>query len=327
MKVVILGAGSTIGTFNGASLGVDRFVDRLYYVRGVSWRDEYRGLCRVIGDCKSPPGKTPSLDRVWTRIDYYSKLDRSLGTTPGDASLDFHKALLDAYSLTADERAALAEADAEFTLKTILRPLDSGDALISFNWDTAAERVAKTLNLDLASAHESRIRLIKPHGSLSWRHCAAKPGSQECAVHWSDNGAPLLEPMNPCDVVPHDGGQNAHFCEPLVLGAVPIKSELLREVQREHAGVYERVADQWAEVVRAITHASELVVAGYGFPPEDGYGHFLLREAAGRRGRTPLSIVYYSLPIDRAKVEASMRDIFGDDVNYRFAGCVKSLPG
>ena len=137
----------------------------------------------------------------------------------------------------------------------------------------------------------------------------------------------MLEPMKPCEVVPHHGGQDAHFCEPLVLGAVPIKSELLREVQREHADVYKRVADQWAQVVCAIAHATELVVAGYGFPPEDRYGHFLLREAAGRRGRTPLSIVYYSLPSDRANVEASMRDIFGDDVNYTFAGRVESLPG
>src|SRR4029077_8690225 len=120
---------------------------------------------------------------------------------------------------------------------------------------------------------------------------------------------------------------NEHFCEPLVLGAVPIKSELLAEIQRDHVNVYETIADQWAEDGSAITRAPELVVAGYSFPPEDGYGHFLLREAVAKRGNAPPPIIaYYALPGDRAKIEASMCDIFGDCANYVFKGPMKPPP-
>jgi hypothetical protein len=264
---------------------------------------------------------------VWTRIDYYSKLSCVLGPAPyEDASRELHSALLDAYSLTNDERAVL-ESGAECTLKTILDPLGPGDDLISFNWDTAAERVAKRLNLDLVAAPNARaaasVRLIKPHGSLSWRHCAKTPGSPICDVRWSDSGAPRLEPMDRSDVVSHDGGPGAHFCEPLVLGAVPIKSELLGEIQEpKHPSVHRTIVDQWREAVHAIMHASKLVVAGYGFPPEDAYGHFLFREAVRRR-HEPLPIAYYSLPQDRGNVEASLRYVFGACAAYTFEGTVK----
>jgi len=127
--------------------------------------------------------------------------------------------------------------------------------------------------------------------------------------------------MKPSDVV-----LNApHFCQPLVLGALPMKSELLAEVQGvAHAKVYETIAVQWAEVVRAVEDATELVVAGYGFLPEDDYGRFLLREAVKRRKKVPLPITYYSRPEDRGKVEAAMREVFGNEVNYTFAGRVEA---
>jgi hypothetical protein len=276
----------------------------------------------VIDDCCSPSRTPPNLDTTWTRMDYYSKLHRSLGTTAytGDASLELRKALLDAYSL-ADELKAL-DPGADCTLKDILGTLRPGDALISFNWDTAAEHIAvRVLRLDLAPARypgaDTRIRLIKPHGSLSWSHCAAAPGSQQCAVRWHDGAHPLLDPMKRDDVI---SAPNTHFCEPLVLGAVPIKSELLAEIQRDHRPVYETIADQWAEAVSATRQAVELIVAGYGFPPEDAYGHFLLREAVRQRGTSFVpSIVYYS----ERDIPASMREIFGDRPKYRFEGAVK----
>ncbi len=318
----MLGAGSTAGTFEGLS-GVEGFVGRLERVRGSAWRREYPHLARAVEDCDVPAGKSPGLDRIWTRIDYYSKLGRALRAGDYPASLELHRAVLDAYGLTR-ELAALPTA-ADFTLKTLLRELEPGDVLISFNWDTAAEHVARALGLDLAAAGcagaEVRIRLIKPHGSLSWPHCADATGSDECTVVWEDGSAPRFDPMKPEEV----SGSPGHFREPLVLGAVPIKSELLAEVQSGHPKVYETISDQWAEAVRAITQATELVVAGYGFPPEDGYGHFLLREAARRRGRAPLPIAYYSLPDGRSRIEASIRDIFGTAANYAYRGVVERV--
>jgi hypothetical protein len=81
MKVVILGAGSTIGTF-GRSLGVDGFVQRLDEVRP-DWRDKYKVLASAVADCR-----LNRLDLLWTQVDYAGKLKRSLCTKSDCRRLD-----------------------------------------------------------------------------------------------------------------------------------------------------------------------------------------------------------------------------------------------
>jgi hypothetical protein len=328
MKAVILGAGSTIGTF-GRSLGVDGFVSRLYEVRGIAWRKDYPDLARAIADCGSC-----NLDRVWTHVDYTAKLRRSLCertdcqkkpdcTSPGCKGPDYgphlsgqlRKALIDAYALN-DEIDTL-RMDADFTLKTVLASLGEGDALISFNWDTAAEQIASRLSIPklLAAGRpplaKPRVHLIKPHGSLSWEDAGIGD------VKWRDeaSGDPLLDPMV----------NDAHsgYPQPFVLGAVPIKDELLGQTQPNQS-IYTVIADQWAAVVDAVARASEITVVGYGFPPEDGYGRFLFRQAARRRGTSMPRISYYALAKDTGKIEEALRDIFGKDVKYSFEGPVVS---
>ena len=107
----------------------------------------------------------------------------------------------------------------------------------------------------------------------------------------------------------------SRFCEPLVLGAVPIKSELLAEVQSGDRKAYETISDQWAEAACPVTQTTELVVAGYCFPPEDGY--VLLsaarsREAGARRSvardeRTKSSIIRPTRVSHARRVKASSR--------------------
>ena len=117
----------------------------------------------------------------------------------------------------------------------------------------------------------------------------------------------------------HDGA------EPLVLGAVPIKSELIEEVQRDHPKVHETISSQWRETVDALSEATEVVVIGYSFPAEDAYGRFLLSEAVRKRppNMELPEIRYYSLQKDRDQLEKTFREIFSCKVNYKYEGEVK----
>jgi hypothetical protein len=55
------------------------------------------------------------------------------------------------------------------------------------------------------------------------------------------------------------------------------------------------VIGQWRVLLQAVTSADEICVVGYGFPSEDAYGRFLIREAARRRSKPFIRIEVYEL--------------------------------
>jgi hypothetical protein len=328
MKVAILGAGATAGTFPEVCAAAD-FLQRLDRVRRGKppWANEYPALAAVVEDAPTGGRAQKGLEEIWTHLDYYAKLNRVVFGDPvrpdadryPGASPQLRRALLEAYALRAEMPDVLADARAgvRFTLRTILDDLPPGSVIVSFNWDTAAEEIADLLGKRLSSpplrvlapgepwTAPDKITLVKPHGSLSWRHddVSASP----CRVQSVElDGSPRLTPMRPAEV------SDTRVCEPLVLGAVPIKSELFDRLQQpEHPDVYRTVFFHWVAVVRAIAEASELVVAGYSFPKEDGYGRFLIREGVDQRrraSRPSLPIAYYSLE----NLGGAFRDIFDE---------------
>jgi hypothetical protein len=291
MKVLILGAGSSQGTLGAP--GVAGFLDQLSDVRP-NWKTDYAALARVVDDAEQLDEKgvalqKAGLDAIWTRIDYYAKLHTSLRRSDygAAAAYEMYRAVIDVYALK-DQIADLPTQakPGRFTLLTLIAGLGVGDVLVSFNWDVAAEHLANrvlevpVLQAPYPNAGQPHVRVVKPHGSLSWRH----EGTQ---VTWHDKGAPRLATVSTAEVGPPGEHNRSHSVVPLILGAVPIKSELLREVQGPHQEVFDLVASQWAEAVSAIERASEVVIAGYRFPPEDAYGRFLLREAVRRRTPPP----------------------------------------
>lgn len=271
-----------------------------------------------MDDCKKKKDDKIDLDTLWTRIDYYSKFRKILGCEYGsEASIQLHKAIIEAYSFNEKiDDVLIRTAKEDFTLKIELNKLCPGDTLISFNWDTLAETIAMNmLGINLVQVpcpyNGTHIRLIKPHGSLSWIHKPEKP------IIFQNGSKPRLDPMPEKDV--------NNDAEPLVLGAVPIKSELLEEIQKVQPGLHDLISAQWREVVNVISQAEEVVVIGYSFPKEDVYGRFLISEAVRRRTEhAKLKICYYSLKKDRPNVEEAFREIFGGAVNYEYKGKVKS---
>ena len=98
--------------------------------------------------------------------------------------------------------------------------------------------------------------------------------------------------------------------DPLLLGAVPLKSELIFEVQEYYKSrrVFEVVREQWRTVTNAVATATRIVALGYSFPKEDVYGRFFFKEGtAMRKDRLSLSIEVFSRS---EEIATSIKDVF-----------------
>ena len=158
--------------------------------------------------------------------------------------------------------------------------------------------------------------MAKPHGSTSWMldlNCDPKR-----VISASNHGEVLLNSLEPMDV--------DRCREPLVLGAVPIKSELIREVQ-DFCGspqVFQTIARQWRTVVEAIRDADSVVVVGYSFPQGDEYGRFLLQEGMRLRN-SRLSVEFFELQNKKCEREKAIKSAFDSLVkNLVYRGKVEA---
>jgi hypothetical protein len=100
----------------------------------------------------------------------------------------------------------------------MIHKLQPRDTLISFNYDTLAERLAERQGIALRHSSDrisDAVRFAKPHGSASWNLYDLSPLKV---------GLPLRDSID-------EGAIKAGILKPLLLGAVPMKSELIREVQ------------------------------------------------------------------------------------------------
>ena len=306
MKTVILGSGATFGTLpDGPTTdGFGCALGARMAAQGKDWQQEYRSLAKVVADVR-PEGPGWDLAEVWIRIDYFSKLPRLRdgGDYGPNASFDVHAAVLEVYGqqLCGDLDGLLANAR-PFTLKDIVAGLEPGDALVSFNWDVVSESIANYVHVNLVqaprAANDSSVQLIKPHGSVSWRHRWPQRSVDMCATP-----APCTSPL-----LPHEVRQ---YIQPFVVGAVPVKSELIREVQGDGpSSPYTVLVEQWATFMEAIVNADDVVVAGYGFPNDDAYGRFLIQEAVARRTKAIHRLCFYERECAHTAMSATLSKLF-----------------
>lgn len=305
MKVFLLGAGASRGSLSNLCIPVaDKFGQGLAEVCP-GWKHEYPALLRVVEHLHLHLDSWP-LEPVWSCIDWYAKLQPALPLPKPweNESRQIKKALLAVYGTRCDDAANQVRDDS--TLAQLFQnEVQKGDVLISFNYDTIAERIAQRYGRQLSSTPRGTDDVVfaKPHGSTSWTLDLCSK-----TVAWlSPDGSPLLPSLSATDV---DCGR-----EPLLLGTVPIKSELIREVQERcgTVGVFDAISTQWRTVVEAIRDADTLVVVGYSFPVEDRYGRFLVQEGLRLRTRD-LRIEFFEVE-DMAANRA--REIF-DAYSTRF---------
>jgi len=251
-------------------------------------------------------------------MDYYAKLQPAIGRPRpwSNESPQFKKALLKVYGQRCDQQAEQLPPNDSYTLGNILKKeLQLGDQLISFNYDTVVERLARCIGIPLRSAStentKDAIVLVKPHGSTSWPLELPTPDRPGNVTSAAPDGGPLFDSLTDAHV---DARQ-----EPLVLGAVPIKSELIREVQRcnDTPAVFTTIQDQWKAVVKAISSADSLIIVGYSFPREDQYGRFLMQEGVRQRNGRRLDIAFYELEDRQPQTAMQIAEVF--------AGCIRDL--
>jgi hypothetical protein len=319
LKAFLLGAGASRGTFafDAFPVPVAREFGKTLAALDPCWKQNYPALLKTIEHLRLEPAEWP-LEPVWTCIDYYAKLQPVLPLQEPweDASGQIKKALLLVYGGRCDKEAG--QADDNSTIADLFRSkLQAGDILISFNYDTITERVAQKCGHQLAGAPHSRsesVMLAKPHGSTSWII-----DLKSHSVTWkSPDGSPLVQSLTASDV----------DCrrEPLLLGAVPIKSELIREVQESCGvpGVFDAISVQWRAVVEAVRDAEAIFVVGYSFPPEDQYGRFLVKEGLRLRTGKKLKIELFEAENKAAERAREIVSVFGDWVqDLVFRGPVK----
>jgi hypothetical protein len=288
VKAFIIGAGATTGTFPDDACGVKRFGKTLV-TKWKHWRSDLEALAKVVTDAYLPATAPDDwdLDTVWTHVDYYAKLHEVLRRTDygGSASVQLHQAVAAVFGPLGERARELFSRKAstsKATLRGILHGVRNGDVVASMNWDTLTERILVELGRNRSPRPTTGCRFVKPHGSLSWIH---RPPTKR--IHTSYRGVPLLTVQK----AQHVSGN----AQPILLGAIPLKSELMREIQNAN-GKYELVVGQWKGLCNGLKTAKAVVTVGYSFPPEDHYGMFLIREALKRRKGRPLEeISFYEL--------------------------------
>jgi hypothetical protein len=157
------------------------------------------------------------------------------------------------------------------------------------------------------------VSFAKPHGSASW----TLDVNFQRVVCPQPDAVPLCDSLATQDV---ESGR-----EPLVLGAVSLKSELVKEVQERYGveRVFKVVAAQWRAVVEAIRDSETLIVAGYSFPAEDQYGRFMFKEAVRLRTGS-IRVEFFERTHRQAEMAKVLSEVFESRVSELvFRGEVK----
>jgi hypothetical protein len=325
MKAFFFGAGASAGTLAEVPEcpPVARSFGAAVELRIPDWQQRYPVLAAVVRHLGAPL-ESLDLERVWTCIEYHAKLGGLLPSDPQwgpEATRDLKRVLLRLYGVECDSLVARLPASDDYTLGKLLRSeLQAGDVIVSFNWDTLVERLALAFHQPLASptaaeTHGS-IPLAKPHGSVTWR------------INWITKKVEWLSPAGALTIDAMDAARVGIMQEPLVLGVVPAKSELIRETQwASFPGIWEVVTAQWKLVTQAVRRATALIVVGYGFPTNDEYGRFLLREAIKLRSGDLPSVQLYELAERAEQTAAALRDALGcPELQVEWKGPVTPAP-
>ncbi|MCY4387419.1 MAG: hypothetical protein OXC18_09990 [Desulfurellaceae bacterium] len=328
MKVFFTGAGASKGTFHstGTPVPVAAEFGKVLQDIDPQWPFHYPALFKIVEHLDLPLANW-GLEPVWTCMDYYAKLQEAIPQSSAwsDESPQMKKALLEVYGKRCDDAADQLPLTDGYTLGGLVKnEMNPGDIIISFNYDTIVERLACRFGHTLLSVNAQEqnrkkgITLAKPHGSTSWTLDLDKiiRGSPQCVIAAGENDGVLLNSLKPTDV------DNRR--EPLVLGAVPIKSELIREVQvqlqvqlRRSRPVFDTIVRQWRTVVEAIRDADSVVVVGYSFPQEDEYGRFLLQEGMRLRN-SRLSVEFFELQNKKCEREKAIQSAFDSRIENLF---------
>jgi hypothetical protein len=315
-----VGAGSSYGTPKDHPFAfppLARDFGSVLTSRAPDWLNKYPELAKVAEHLGTALPKV-GLEEIWTCIDYHAKFDGAfkINWNRGQVVRELKNALVVLYGRKCDEEAANLSITSSYALGRIVQEMKPGDTLVSFNYDTLVERLARKQGITLLHGcglpPEGVVRFAKPHGSASWNLYSLG--------HDLTDGPPAVVSLDPGDAM-------TGRVDPLLLGAVPIKSELIVEVQcYYHAHrVFEVILRQWRAIADAVRDADRIVVLGYSFPKEDAYGRFFFHEAFRERSK-PLRVEYYELPDKKEQAACSITSAFPGGLCIQYMGEVEPAP-
>ncbi len=304
-NVILLGAGATRGTL-GEDAPIAAKFGQCLNRKVPDWDTTYPYLAAVVRFLESRIPDTSkeswALDKVWGAIDNRVKLRCILGLNlpgapfPPPQTKRIYDRHMDSWGLAGFElrcavtriygarlNSAIQEAvKGSGTLKRELARLQTGDCVISFNYDLLAEELLKAVRKRVVRSGRSpetenikgAVLLCKPHGCLSWRQQVPENGR---VVRILDR--PMAE--EDVDFYPAE----KITIQPGIVGPVPFKSEIIvPELQKGNVDdFFKLIVSQWRDAIQRISQAEKLTVLGYGFPPEDLHAHYLFAEAAAKR--------------------------------------------
>lgn len=311
----LVGAGCSLGTLhNRESIRPPTAAEFVNQLDKRGWINDYPELKKVIEHARKAH-RHVGLEELWTTIDLHAKFVSPFPiawTARGIVIRELKSAVVRMYGSLCDEISrSISETDNCTLVKVVASEIKAGDTLISFNYDTIVERlVSRMAKAPLQHGKELKpgtIRFAKPHGSTSW--CIKD------LPHAVTDGNPLMESFS------HEAIRD-EIHDPLILGAVPLKSELVYEVQEYYRSprVFEVIREQWRTLANAVAIATRIVILGYSFPKEDMYGRFFINEGQTARSTgLPLSIDVFNLDLGTVRQVA---EIFPNGTPITFNGPV-----
>lgn len=311
----IAGSGCSAGTLGG-NAGCPPVAKNFVKVLEARGMTDYPELSNVIKHLRRTH-ENVGLEELWTCIDLHAKFPGAfpISWTPrGPVIAELKSALVQMYGGHCDQLSqGILRSDACTIVEEVANKIQAGDTLVSFNYDTLIERVVKNIaSVPLRHGihlEPGTIRFAKPHGSTSW--------SIRDLGYSVTNGGPIVDSLG------HEAVRKFWpNVDPLLLGAVPLKSELIFEVQeyyRSHR-VFEVVREHWRTLAKAVETATRIVVLGYSFPKEDIYGRFFFNEGISMRNDgLSLGIDVFNLSNE---IVTSMKELFPKASSICFKGPV-----
>jgi len=204
----------------------------------------------------------------------------------------------------------------------------AGISILTFNYDIALEAALIAHGVEyvhgLLSEEQSRVEVLKLHGSIHWAGCSA------CGVitplpirhHFGRMLLPSVRGQDPHVIVKvsKDVQQFTH-CP----NATPARTPMIVPPTLSKSGYHATLATVWRRAAARLRTAENILVCGFSLPPTDQFFNYLF--AVGTMGRARVKRFWVFDPAD--VVEERFRVLAGQATSGRFqreAGGFEVLP-
>lgn len=197
------------------------------------------------------------------------------------------------------------------SLRDLLSNLETGDVVITFNWDTIVERELGSkelwnpvtgygINFKLDSSPPSSIRVLKPHGSVGWRRLGSESMFMDEEFLQEFNSGfekeSWFRTISPENIKDFENMTRSLFEYPTFLKETGHRAYL----------------DIWSDSLDALARAEKVDIWGYSLPTSDSAAVVLMTSLIGRLQRARvIPDVQITIHDPSEETRNRWRDFFG----------------